>query len=435
MLFPLLFPPQRDECQSKIQALQERNEKDIQQYTSELKELQRTLDHDERLKDFLFNKSNDRAFAAAAVEDDDKDKGKKAEEEKEKENALKYKEAFDRILAMVGGDSDLVKIVADFVRVEDQNFALFNYVTEMNNQVEALQEGIARLRSDIKEAKGRGEERERQQLEQLGAMEKKLDGSVHEAESAETKLQLMESVISKLKTGAEDLYVRSGVGSTPVLSLLTGGTATGEEEEPSATAAAASEKDEDKEEEARKAFVTEANVIMYLDMVHEKISELKAVSQFMAYRSQLDMMAASGAQELGSPSVQQVQAMQLLQQQQQAAAAAAASRRVAVAPPGVTAVEKQLRRMPSSAQLLGKNDEDLEEDPEELEMETRPFDLSALKTRAFVVAQRERREAAAAKGSGADVLADGGAVVGATAGVAGGATPGEKKTSRARRRK
>ena len=33
-------------------------------------------------------------------------------------------------------------------------------------QVEALQEGIGRLRLDIKEAKGRGEEKERQQREQ-----------------------------------------------------------------------------------------------------------------------------------------------------------------------------------------------------------------------------------------------------------------------------
>lgn len=54
---------QRDECQSKIQALQDRNEKDAVQYTAELKELQRTLDHDEKLKDFLFHKSNDRVFA------------------------------------------------------------------------------------------------------------------------------------------------------------------------------------------------------------------------------------------------------------------------------------------------------------------------------------------------------------------------------------
>ena len=90
-------------------------------------------------------------------------------------------------------------------------------------QVEALQEGIGRLRTDIKEAKGRGEEKERAQREQLAAMEKKLSTSTHEADSAETKLSLMESVIAKLKVGSEELYIMSKVGSTPVLSLLGGG--------------------------------------------------------------------------------------------------------------------------------------------------------------------------------------------------------------------
>ena len=49
----------------------------------------------------------------------------------------RYKDAFERIQRIVGGDgnTNLDKIVADFVKVEDQNFALFNYVTEMNNQV------------------------------------------------------------------------------------------------------------------------------------------------------------------------------------------------------------------------------------------------------------------------------------------------------------
>ena len=55
----------------------------------------------------------------------------------------------------MASDSNLDKIVADFIKVEDQNFALFNYVTEMNNQVEGLQESITKLRSDIKEAKVR----------------------------------------------------------------------------------------------------------------------------------------------------------------------------------------------------------------------------------------------------------------------------------------
>ena len=50
-------------------------------------------------------------------------------------DAAKYKSAFERIRNIVGQESSLDKIVADFVKVEDQNFALFNYVTEMNNQV------------------------------------------------------------------------------------------------------------------------------------------------------------------------------------------------------------------------------------------------------------------------------------------------------------
>ena len=45
---------QRDEAQSKIQAMKEKNEKDARNYAEEMKELQRTLDHDEKLKDFLF---------------------------------------------------------------------------------------------------------------------------------------------------------------------------------------------------------------------------------------------------------------------------------------------------------------------------------------------------------------------------------------------
>ena len=189
---------QRDEAQSKITALQDRNEKDAQQYASELKELQRTLDHDEKLKDFLFHKSNDRAFAADFAEEE-KDRERKEAEAKDLENTKQFKEAFERIKKVVASDSSLDKIVADFIKVEDQNFALFNYVTEMNNQVEGLQESIGKLRTDIKEAKGRGDERERQQREQLQNMERRVALSIREADTAEAKLELMEGVINKLK--------------------------------------------------------------------------------------------------------------------------------------------------------------------------------------------------------------------------------------------
>lgn len=197
---------QRDEAQSKITALQDRNEKDAQQYAAELKELQRTLDHDEKLKDFLFHKSNDRAFAADFAEEE-RERDRKEAEAKDLEHTKLFKDAFDKIKRVVASDSSLDKIVADFIKVEDQNFALFNYVTEMNNQVEGLQESIAKLRSDIKEAKGRGDERERQQRDQLQSMERRVALSIREADTTEAKLELMEGVIKKLKVGCEEVYM------------------------------------------------------------------------------------------------------------------------------------------------------------------------------------------------------------------------------------
>ncbi len=52
--------------------------------------------------------------------------------------------------------------------------------------------------------------------------------------------------------------------------------------------------------------------------------------------------------------------------------------------------------------LLGKNDDEVAEGVElPDDDQTKPFDLSALKTRAFVVSQRERREQAAAAAAAA----------------------------------
>ena len=52
-----------------------------------------------------------------------------------------YEEAFQKIKEM-RKEENVEKLVSDFIRVEDQNFALFNYVNEQNHQIETLQEQI-----------------------------------------------------------------------------------------------------------------------------------------------------------------------------------------------------------------------------------------------------------------------------------------------------
>lgn len=57
-----------------------------------------------------------------------------------------------------------------FCLVEDKNFALFNYVNELNNQIEILQDQIDDVRKDIRHFESQGvelEEKQQRTVEQL----------------------------------------------------------------------------------------------------------------------------------------------------------------------------------------------------------------------------------------------------------------------------
>ncbi len=53
-----------------------------------------------------------------------------------------YEEAFEKLKEATEIE-DIDLLVSKFIEVEDKNFALFNYVNELNNDVEILQEQIS----------------------------------------------------------------------------------------------------------------------------------------------------------------------------------------------------------------------------------------------------------------------------------------------------
>ena len=61
--------------------------------------------------------------------------------ESQEDSVETYQEAFERIKQMTG-EEDLDLLVNRFIEVEDKNFALFNYVNEQNNEIEALHDAI-----------------------------------------------------------------------------------------------------------------------------------------------------------------------------------------------------------------------------------------------------------------------------------------------------
>ena len=65
--------------------------------------------------------------------------------EKEEHSVEAYESKFKEI-EQITGETDLDKLVDRFIQVENKNYALFNFVNELNNQVEFLQDQIDQVK-------------------------------------------------------------------------------------------------------------------------------------------------------------------------------------------------------------------------------------------------------------------------------------------------
>lgn len=68
----------------------------------------------------------------------------------EKVQIKTLEEAFQRIREATGED-DVDVIVTNFIRRENENFALFQYVNEINDEVEQLHDEIYNMQAEIKQ--------------------------------------------------------------------------------------------------------------------------------------------------------------------------------------------------------------------------------------------------------------------------------------------
>lgn len=135
---------QREEAQAKMVLMRDKEDKDKMQLNTELKELIRVIDHDKKLKEFMKIKTQERQEDEELISWRKKKESEAAEKrrkEREEHSVEAYETKFKEIEAITG-EHDLDKLVERFIQVENKNYALFNFVNELNNQVELLQEQI-----------------------------------------------------------------------------------------------------------------------------------------------------------------------------------------------------------------------------------------------------------------------------------------------------
>lgn len=121
----------REEAQAKLQALKERDRADLVLHSQEMRELQRRFDLDSKLQDFLGVKGQKRIMADLEAKEAIK---KQQQKEATEQLIMAYNSILDQI-KQFSGESDVDRLAARFLKQEEENFTLFNYVNELNNEV------------------------------------------------------------------------------------------------------------------------------------------------------------------------------------------------------------------------------------------------------------------------------------------------------------
>ena len=195
----------RDEAQHRMASLRERAERDLAMYNAEIKDVMRVLKHDRKLRDFMTTKTEDRSsileqeLIARTL--------KKMEIQLSGliQEATKYEVIFDQIKEATGIE-DTDTLVESFIEKEDKNFALFNYVNNMNTEIECLQDGIKYLKDEIELIKKEGVENDVRRKEILQELEEKMVKVTEESTSVKKEYKVTRRLLELLKPKIEGVF-------------------------------------------------------------------------------------------------------------------------------------------------------------------------------------------------------------------------------------
>jgi chromosome segregation ATPase len=226
---------QRDKSQSEMSALQQHADKERAEFESEFKELGDLIKQQqimlEQLRLKQFERTNDDNVQTSTVSEErpgehnnainawgvgNKDK---AMVPLSQEKIHSYEEMLLKIQESTG-ITDIQEIINKFLEAEEQNFSLFNYVNDINSEIERLEHSISNMRSQIEKYRGQGMSTDTQRKKTIRDLEDKLTKTDKKASEYEARYQVAVRTITQLKNGIQSIFTRIGATSTSVDEML-----------------------------------------------------------------------------------------------------------------------------------------------------------------------------------------------------------------------
>ncbi|KAM6071128.1 coiled-coil domain-containing protein 63-like [Chlamydotis macqueenii] len=190
----------RTEALANISALKKKHREE----TVELQKWEHLLDQEMNLKDFTLTKLTDRS---ELEEEAKKEKALKAAQRGKQSQweSVESREVTYRHLLELAEDGDFDRLVNDMIAKEAKNFASFVYVSELNDELDRMQQRIKDLQNEIAALVTERERAESSRLPILKELEAELLERTEEANWYEERCKQSSKVLGQLKSSMEAL--------------------------------------------------------------------------------------------------------------------------------------------------------------------------------------------------------------------------------------
>ncbi|CAM9405843.1 unnamed protein product [Ascophyllum nodosum] len=282
----------RDKAQNELMALRQQAEKDRAEFDAEWEELGTLIVEERKLRETLRQQKTERSkdFSLIGTEggmvgngDDEKTMGGSnltgtivgGTKERVTGTAERphtsfsqcpeesYKAAFNKIKEATGM-TNVSDMVNNFLQAEEKNFSLFNFISDLNSEIERMEVMIADAKTSIDRYKGQGLSTDTQRKKVLRGLEEKLAATEAKADEYECRYQTTMKTINQLKTGIQSIFSRIGAwDNSPVEEML------------------------------GNHGVTESNMMQYLGMIEQRTTEI-----LHCYATSRQMAQAGETQEI-----------------------------------------------------------------------------------------------------------------------------------------
>eukprot|EP00238_Polyblepharides_amylifera_P006699 CAMPEP_0196594476 /NCGR_PEP_ID=MMETSP1081-20130531/78490_1 /TAXON_ID=36882 /ORGANISM="Pyramimonas amylifera, Strain CCMP720" /LENGTH=463 /DNA_ID=CAMNT_0041918757 /DNA_START=9 /DNA_END=1400 /DNA_ORIENTATION=+ len=202
----------RDQAQNEVAALRAQLDKEQGIWNVEVQEVQKQIELEKKTQDKLRGLK----FGNLSVEEEDALKadvltskwsaGKgMAMVDSTASKAQNYDEVFAKIQAATG-ISEMDELVLSFTKAEDQNYSLFNFANDLNQDIERLEELVSSLQEEEKRLSGEDKESDHSRQGVIKELEKKLSNVEGKTVMFKDKGESGQKTLNALKAAISSIY-------------------------------------------------------------------------------------------------------------------------------------------------------------------------------------------------------------------------------------